>query len=115
MQRWKPWTHRFDFDNGVSTRDFANLTQFNERPLGKVALFAPGVPFAELAGGRLLDVGSNVRHNSIHAAVKYRFSTIGIDIHSRYIEASRFLVRCYSSFRDALSPAQPPSLAPAEF
>jgi len=91
LQRWKPWTHRFDFDNGVSTRNFANLTQFNERPLGKVALFAPGVPFAELAGGRLLDVGSNVGHNSIHAAVKYRFSTIGIDIHSRYIEASRFL------------------------
>jgi RNA polymerase sigma factor (sigma-70 family) len=91
LQRWEPWRHRFDFDNGVSTRDCAKRTPFNERPLGKFALFAPGVPFAELAGGRLLDVGSNVGHNSIHAAVKYRFSTIGIDINSRHIEVSRFL------------------------
>jgi 2-polyprenyl-3-methyl-5-hydroxy-6-metoxy-1,4-benzoquinol methylase len=91
LQRWEPWLARFDFDNGVSTRDCAKLTPFNERPLDKVALFASAVPFAELAGGRLLDIGSNAGHNSIHAAVKYRFSTIGIDIKSRHIEVSRFL------------------------
>lgn len=91
LQRLEPWSHRFDFDNGVSTRDCAKVTPFNERPLDKVALFASAVPFAELAGGRLLDVGSNAGHNSIHAAVKYRFSTIGIDIDSHYIEQSRFL------------------------
>jgi tRNA (mo5U34)-methyltransferase len=91
LQRWEPWSHRFDFDNGMSTRDCARLTPFNERPLDKFALFASAVPFAELAGGRLLDVGSNAGHNSIHAAVKYRFSTTGMDIDPRYIEAARFL------------------------
>lgn len=91
LQCWEPWSHRFDFDNGVSTRDCAKRTPFNEWPLGKFAIFAPGVPFADLAGGRLLDVGSNVGHNSIHAAVKYRFSTTGIDTNSRHIEVSRFL------------------------
>ena len=52
---------------------------------------ASAIPFEELAGGRLLDVGCNHGYNSIHAAVKYRFSTIGIDIQPRHIEASRFL------------------------
>jgi len=32
LQRWEPWSHRFDFDNGMSTRDCARLTPFNERP-----------------------------------------------------------------------------------
>jgi hypothetical protein len=49
------------------------------------------VPFAELAGGRLVDVGCNAGYNSIHAAVKYRFSTMGMDVIPRYIEAARFL------------------------
>jgi len=49
------------------------------------------VPFAGLAGGRLLDVGCNAGYNSIHAALKYRFSTIGIDINPRHVEAARFL------------------------
>src|SRR5207253_3889017 len=26
LQRWAPWSHRFDFDNGMSTRDCAQLT-----------------------------------------------------------------------------------------
>ena len=138
LQRWEPWLARFDFDNGVSTRDCAKLTPFNERPLDKVALFASAVPFAELAGGRLLDIGSNAGHNSIHAAVKYRFSTIGIDIKSRHIEVSRFLAGlAAASCEFELASAEtfsrprefdvvlhfgtlyhlpnPPSLAPAEF
>jgi 2-polyprenyl-3-methyl-5-hydroxy-6-metoxy-1,4-benzoquinol methylase len=91
LQRWEPWSHRLDFDNGVSTRDFARRRLFSERPLRKFVLAESAIPFAELAGGRLLDVGCNAGYNSIHAALKYRFSTTGIDIDPRHVEAARFL------------------------
>ena len=91
LQHWEPWSHRVDFDNGVSTRDCARRRRFSERPLAKFVVVESAVPFAELAGGRLLDVGCNAGYNSIHAALKYRFSTTGIDIEPRHIEAARFL------------------------
>ena len=49
------------------------------------------VPFGELAGGRLLDIGCNAGYNSIQAALKYQFSTTGVDIDWRHIETARFL------------------------
>ncbi len=91
LKQWEPWGYRLDFDNGVPTRDCARLTLFAERPLDKFALFESAVPFAELGGGRLLDVGCNAGYNSIHAAVKYHFFTTGIDISPRHIEVGRFL------------------------
>jgi len=91
LQHWEPWSIRVEFDNGVSTRDCVRRGRFSERPLRKFALSASAVPFGELAGGRLLDVGCNAGYNSIHAAVKYHFSTTGIDIKPRHIDAARFL------------------------
>jgi 2-polyprenyl-3-methyl-5-hydroxy-6-metoxy-1,4-benzoquinol methylase len=93
LRHWEPWMIRLDFDNGVSTRDCARLTPFVERPLNKLAMAASTLPFAELAGGRLLDVGSNAGYNSIHAAVKYGFFTTGIDYNPRHVEVGRFLAR----------------------
>ncbi len=91
LRRWEPWSHRLDFDNGVSTLDCARRTPFGEWPLAKFGLAALAVPFAELAGGRLLDIGCNGGYNSIHAALKYQFSTTGVDINPRHIELARFL------------------------
>jgi 2-polyprenyl-3-methyl-5-hydroxy-6-metoxy-1,4-benzoquinol methylase len=96
LQHWEPWSHRLDFDNGVSTRDCVRRGRFSEQPLRKFVLAEPAVPFAELAGGRLLDVGCNAGYNSIHAALKYRFSTTGIDTDPRHVEAARFLARLAS-------------------
>jgi 2-polyprenyl-3-methyl-5-hydroxy-6-metoxy-1,4-benzoquinol methylase len=91
LRRWEPWSHRLDFDNGVSTLDCVRRTPFTERPLRKFRYAALAVPFAELAGGRLLDIGCNAGYNSIYAALKYQFSTTGVDIDPRHIEAARFL------------------------
>jgi hypothetical protein len=44
-------------------------------------------------GGRLLDAGVNAGYNSIHAALKYRFCSTGIDMNPRHVEAARFLGR----------------------
>jgi SAM-dependent methyltransferase len=88
---WEPWSHRVDFDNGVSTRDFARRGLFSESPLRKFRRVSTIIPFDQLRGCRLLDVGCNVGHNSINAALKYEFSAVGIDVVRRYIEAASFL------------------------
>jgi 2-polyprenyl-3-methyl-5-hydroxy-6-metoxy-1,4-benzoquinol methylase len=91
LRRWEPWNQRLDFDNGVSTLDCARRASFSEWPLRTFAQAALVVPFGELAGGRLLDIGSNTGCNSIHAALKYQFSTTGVDINRHNIEVARFL------------------------
>lgn len=91
LQRWEPWGHRIDFDNGVSTRDFKRRIPFSEQPLNKFSVIETAIPFGDIAGGRLLDVGCNAGYNSIHAALQYRFSTAGIDINPRHVEVARFL------------------------
>jgi 2-polyprenyl-3-methyl-5-hydroxy-6-metoxy-1,4-benzoquinol methylase len=91
LRRWEPWSHRLDFDNRVSTLDCVRRVPFTEWPLRKFRHAALAVPFAELAGGRLLDIGCNAGHNSIYAALTYQFSTTGVDIDPRHIEAARFL------------------------
>ena len=91
LRLWEPWSHRLDFDNGVSTLDCARRTPFSEWPLRKFRAAALAVPFGELAGGRLLDIGCNAGYNSIHAALKYQFSATGVDVIPHYIEAARFL------------------------
>ena len=91
LRRWEPWSHRLDFDNGVSTLDCARRTPFTEAPLLKFAHAASAIPFAELAGGRLLDIGCNAGYNSIRAALKYQFSTTGVDTDRRHIEVARSL------------------------
>jgi SAM-dependent methyltransferase len=91
LRLWEPWSHRLDFDNGASTLNCARLTLFSESPLRKFRDAALAIHLGELAGGRLLDIGCNAGYNSIHAALEYQFSAIGVDIVPRHIEAARFL------------------------
>ena len=49
------------------------------------------IPFAEISGGRMLDVGCNAGYNCIHAAKKYGLSCTGIDVVPLFIESARFL------------------------
>ena len=71
LRRREPWNQRLDFDNGVSTLDCTRRARFSEWPLRTFAQAALVIPFAELAGGHLLDIGSNTGCNSIYAALKY--------------------------------------------
>ena len=71
LEKWQPWRIQVDFSNGVSTRDFARQDPFNDCPLFKFNVVERIIPFAKMAGNKLLDIGSNVGHNSIHAATKY--------------------------------------------
>jgi 2-polyprenyl-3-methyl-5-hydroxy-6-metoxy-1,4-benzoquinol methylase len=91
LRLWEPWSSRVDFDNGVSTRDCARLALFSESPLRKFKDAGLAIPFRQLAGGRLLDVGCNQGYNSIHAALEYQFSVTGVDILPRHVEAASFL------------------------
>jgi tRNA (mo5U34)-methyltransferase len=91
LRLWEPWSHRVDFDNGVSTLDCARRAPFSESPLNKFRQAASMIPFTELTGGRLLDVGCNAGYNSINAALNYQFSAVGIDVIRRHIHAARFL------------------------
>ncbi len=90
LQRWEPWSCRFDFSNGVSTKDFKRVTFFGEHPLKLFSIVEAAIPFAELPGVKMLDIGCNAGYNSIHAAAKYGVSSTGIDVVPRHIEVSRF-------------------------
>jgi 2-polyprenyl-3-methyl-5-hydroxy-6-metoxy-1,4-benzoquinol methylase len=91
LRLWEPWSHRLDFDNGVSTLNCAQRTPFSESPLRKFRDTESAIPFGELAGGRLLDIDCNAGYNSIHAALRYQFSATGIELIPRHVEAARFL------------------------
>jgi 2-polyprenyl-3-methyl-5-hydroxy-6-metoxy-1,4-benzoquinol methylase len=91
LQRWEPWRHRIDFDNGVSTKDFKRDILFSEQPLKKFSLVETAIPFGHICGAKLLDIGCNAGYNSIYAAMKYQFSATGVDNSPRHIEVSKFL------------------------
>jgi tRNA (mo5U34)-methyltransferase len=90
LKNWEPWSIRVDFSNGVSTMDFKRRTPFNEHPLNKFSFVEAAIPFAELSGGRMLDIGCNAGYNSINAAAKYGVSSTGVDVVPQFIEAARF-------------------------
>ena len=92
LRLWEPWAIRVDFSNGISTKDFQRRIPFNEQPLNKFSLVEAVIPFAEISGGRMLDIGCNAGYNCIHAAKKYGLSCTGIDVVPRFIESARFLV-----------------------
>jgi 2-polyprenyl-3-methyl-5-hydroxy-6-metoxy-1,4-benzoquinol methylase len=115
LRLWEPWSHRLDFDNGVSTCDFVRRTPFSDRPLSKFGQVETAIPFAELTGGQLLDVGCNAGYNSIHAAVKYHFRTTGIDFNQRHIEVSRFLADLANASCEFLLESAETFTRPAEF
>jgi 2-polyprenyl-3-methyl-5-hydroxy-6-metoxy-1,4-benzoquinol methylase len=58
--------------------------------LKKFSVIEAAIPFAEISGGRMLDVGCNAGYNCIHAK-KYGLSCTGIDVVPPYIESARFL------------------------
>ena len=80
LRLWEPWSHRVDFDNGVSTLQCVKRAPFSEAPLRKFRDADLAVPFGQLAGGRLLDIGCNAGYNSINAALKHQFAATGIDV-----------------------------------
>ena len=91
LKKWEPWSIRIDFSNGVSTNEFQRRIPFSEHPLSKFNAFEKAIPFPNLKGGRLLDIGCAFGYNSINVAAKYGLSCTGIDISTRHIDASRFL------------------------
>ena len=91
LRKWEPWSIRIDFSNGVSTNEFHRRIPFSEHPLSKFNAVEKAIPFPNLKGGRLLDIGCNSGYNSINVAAKYGFSCTGIDISRRHVEVSRFL------------------------
>ena len=91
LRPWEPWSIRVDFSNGVSTEEFKRRTPFNEHPLKKFSVVEAAIPFVEVSGGRMLDVGCNAGYNCIQAAKKYSISCTGIDVVHPYIESARFL------------------------
>jgi len=90
LRRWEPWGHRIDFDNGVSTKDFKRYVPFSEQPLNKFGLVEAVIPFQDMSGRRLLDVGCNTGYNSIYAALKYGLRCTGFDVVPDRIEISSF-------------------------
>lgn len=91
LKAWEPWSVRIDFENGVSTSEFVHRKPFSAHPLSKFRLAEKAIPFPDLAGGRLLDIGCNAGYNSLYAGTKYRLRPVGIDVNSRHIEVSKFL------------------------
>ena len=91
LRKWEPWSIRIDFSNGVSTNEFQRRTPFSEYPLSKFNAVENAIPFPNLRGGRLLDIGCNSGYNSINVAAKYGLSCTGIDISTRHVDVSRFL------------------------
>ena len=90
LEKWEPWSIRVDFSNGVSTQDFKRRVPFSENPLSKFRVVEPAIPFAQLSGGRLLDIGCNSGYNSINAASQYKMSCTGVDVNPRHLDVSRF-------------------------
>lgn len=96
LEKWAPWSHRIDFSNGLSTVDCARRVPFNQFPLRKFRFVEQAIPFAKMSGGRLLDIGCNAGYNSIHAARKYGFTSVGIDVVPRHLEVARWLTEMAS-------------------
>ena len=87
----EPWRAKIDFNNGISTADFKRRAPFNEHPLLKLLAVAPLIPFRQMKGRELLDVGCNVGYNSIYLAQTYGISCTGVDLDPRNIEIASFL------------------------
>jgi tRNA (mo5U34)-methyltransferase len=91
LKKWEPWSIKVDFSNGVSTQEFERRIPFNETPLAKVSAVASVIPFAQMAGRGVLDLGCNAGHSAIHLAKKYGISCTGVDNNPRNIEVARYL------------------------
>jgi len=93
LRAYEPWGHRIDFSNGVSTNQLARRTPFAENTLEKLHVVAQAIPFEQLRGGALLDVGCNAGYNALHAATQWDMRVTGVDFSARLIEVSNLLAR----------------------
>ena len=91
LRQYEPWGHRIDFSNGVSTAQLARRVPFSERPLQKLKTVAQVIPFDDLRGGALLDIGCNSGYNTIHATAHYGMRVTGVDVQERHMQVSRLL------------------------
>lgn len=115
LSKHQPWGHKIDFSNGVSTAQLERRVPFSEFPIRKLRKVSTHIPFERLRGGRLLDIGCNSGHNSIHAAVEYGLRTVGIDVTERHMQVARFLaelagVECEFMLEDAETFLRPEAL-----
>jgi 2-polyprenyl-3-methyl-5-hydroxy-6-metoxy-1,4-benzoquinol methylase len=91
LAAWQPWSALIAFSNGVTTAEFDRLFPFAESPLYKVSRVEGRIPFEELPGGSILDIGCNAGYNCIYLNRKYGMRVTGIDVQSRLVEAASFL------------------------
>jgi SAM-dependent methyltransferase len=91
LKAYEPWSHRIDFDNGVSTKDLQRRVPFSENTLQKFSIVAEKIPFEQFREGHILDIGCNSGYNSIFAATHFDMRPVGIDVSKRHIEVSTFL------------------------
>lgn len=91
LRKHEPWGHRIDFSNGVSTADLVKRTPFSENPLQKLLTVSEAIPFEQLRGGPLLDIGCNSGYNSIYAAAHHGMQVVGLDVSKRHMEVCNFL------------------------
>lgn len=75
----------------MTTAEFERLSPFAESPLYKVTRVESHIPFEELSGGSVLDIGCNAGYNAIYLSTKYGMRVTGIDVQSRLVEAASFL------------------------
>ncbi len=90
LRAWAPWRYAIRFSNGVSTTEFEPGEFFVTGPLAKFRLFQDSLP-DDLDGGRALDVGCNIGHNSLHLGRAYGMQVTGVDVSARNIEVARYL------------------------
>lgn len=115
LRLWEPWSIQVDFSNGVSTKDLKRRTPFSQHPLNKFHVVEKVVPFTELAGGKLLDIGCNSGYNSIHAATKYGLLCTGLDVNPRHLEVSRFFAELAGTNAQFISGSAETFSRPGEF
>lgn len=89
--KYEPWGHRVDFSNGVSTSSLRKRKPFSHNTIQKIKSVENYIPFQNISGGTVLDIGCNSGHNSIYLASTYDMKPTGIDVDSRHIEVSNFL------------------------
>ena len=91
LSKYEPWGHKIEFSNGVSTENLKQRVPFSTNPIQKAKIVEKSIPFDEMRGGRVLDIGCNSGHNSIYIASEYDMRPTGIDVTPRHIEVSNLL------------------------
>ena len=92
LRDFSPWPSAIDFSNGVSTSELERSEPFDDDPLATFRMFAEQLPQG-LAGGRALDIGCRLGHNTFHLTGQYGAVVTGIDPSGRNIEIARYLAQ----------------------